>query len=199
MPQIQPFIDETLAVNRDAYLHTEYGKESKLANLFTDLSYNASTKNKQHVDFVVLNSGGFRTEWLPGNITDLNLYNMLPFNNKLVSFVINGSALLKTIEILQEGDAALYHFHGVQTTVSRKPDGHFELLSAKMMTGEKGDSLEDIQPSRNYIGVTVDFLLKGGDDFGKVIEQKVYEPTGEIELGLFRELVRKEIKNTTII
>lgn len=41
-------------------------------------------------DFVIMNSGGFRTTWYPGAIKYFHYYNMFPFSNTLVSFEMNG-------------------------------------------------------------------------------------------------------------
>ena len=55
-----------------------------------------------------------------------------------------------------------------------------------------------IIPTNTYRGVTVDFLLNGGDDFKDVIG-KVYTVKGKVELGAFRENIKPELIEMGII
>lgn len=52
----------------------------------TTIMHNAIPKS----DFVILNSGGFRTSWVPGIIQYQHFYNMFPFDNIIKSFDITG-------------------------------------------------------------------------------------------------------------
>ncbi len=61
-----------------------------MANLFTTLRHQAVPS----AGFVIVNPGGFRTEWMPGVIQYQHYYNMLPFENLLISFDITGKELL---------------------------------------------------------------------------------------------------------
>lgn len=67
--------------------------ESPVANLFTTLIHNAVPT----ADLVILNPGGFRTEWVPGVIQYQHFYNMFPFKNYLYTFELTGAELLKTL------------------------------------------------------------------------------------------------------
>lgn len=47
-----------------------------------------------------------------------------------------------------------------------------------------------IDPTATYVGATIDFLLQGGDDFGKVIKDKVYTPRNVARIGEFKEILK---------
>lgn len=128
--------------------------------MFTTLIHQAIPK----ADFVLVNPGGFRTEWMPGVIQYQHYYNMLPFENMLISFDITGKELLTMLEILQSGEKGFYQCWNIRMEVSLK-DGKKGFISAKFMNGTL------IEEDKTYRGVSIDFLLEGGDDFSKVINK----------------------------
>lgn len=75
-----PYFEE-IVVNEEV-LSKVTDAESALGNLFTSLIHEAVPDS----DFVILNPGGFRTEWLPGVIEYRHYFGMFPFDNTLVSF-----------------------------------------------------------------------------------------------------------------
>ena len=46
-----------------------------------------------------------------------------------------------------------------------------------------------IDPSTTYTGVTIDFLLQGGDDFAKIIGP-VFEPKNTVNIGEFKTVLK---------
>ena len=56
----------------------------------------------------------------------------------------------------------------------------------------------EIVPDKEYIGITSDFLLGGGDDFSEIIE-KVYNPRNVKKLGEFRDSIREVLKAKVVI
>lgn len=57
-----------------------------MANLITNLMHAAVP----YADFIILNMGSLRTIWLPGILQYQHFYNMLPFDNELVTFDMTG-------------------------------------------------------------------------------------------------------------
>lgn len=55
-----------------------------------------------------------------------------------------------------------------------------------------------IVENKNYIGVTIDFLIKGGDDFDTVIKQ-AYTPRDVKVLGEMKASIRELLKSRKII
>lgn len=88
---------------------------------------------------------------------------------------MTGDELLKTLQIAQSGPGGFYNCWNIQTRVTL--DGIKKgFVSATFMDGTP------IDPSATYKGVTVDFLLTGGDDFKDIIG-KVYVPRNAVSLG----------------
>ena len=50
-----------------------------------------------------------------------------------------------------------------------------------------------IDPDATYVGLTVDFLLQGGDDFGKVIPS-IYTPRNNKTHGIIRNSLEGSLK-----
>lgn len=71
-------------------------------------------------------------------------------------------------------------------------------LSAQFINGTQ------ISENKNYLGVTIDFLLGGGDDFKDVINT-VYTPRRVIDRGEYKALIKpflvdmKTIRANTLI
>lgn len=65
-------------------------------------------------------------------------------------------------------------------------------ISAKFINGT------EIDPVKTYTGVTIDFLLKGGDDFKDVIG-KVYTPRNVQNKGDYKELTQPFLEKMEII
>ena len=74
---MQPYLTD-LVFNK-ILLVTHYDRECELANLIT----NSIHANFSFADFVVINPGGLRTQWLPGMLMEKDFYNMFPFGNIL--------------------------------------------------------------------------------------------------------------------
>ena len=121
-------------------------------------------------EFVIINPGGLRTQWYPGYILEQNLYNMFPFVNYLVTFDIMGSELLEMLRIVQAGSLGFYPTAGLRLIATANGASNHKLVHATMYNGDI------IEPDRRYRGMSIDFLLQGGDDFKDVIG-KVYNVT----------------------
>lgn len=137
-------------------------------------------------EFVIINPGGLRTQWYPGTIQYQHLYNMFPFINYLVSFDITGAQLLQMLTIVQAGPLGFYPMFGVDQVVSVTNKKH-AFVSAKMRDGS------EIIPDRVYRGLSIDFLLNGGDDFKPFIGSK-YTPRNTFNHGMIRDLIRKPLE-----
>ena len=86
------------------------------------------------------------------------------------------------LTILQNGDKGLYHSWGIQQIATyNTTNNKTGFVSAKWMNGST------IEFDQVYRGLTIDFLLNGGDDFAKVIG-KVYKPRNVRDEGDLREL-----------
>jgi 2',3'-cyclic-nucleotide 2'-phosphodiesterase (5'-nucleotidase family) len=169
------------------YLTRVYREESELANLITDLIGAALP-----CDFVLVNSGGFRSTWLPGVLQFQHFYNMFPFSNQLVSFEMNGYELIESLKVLQAGRKGFYPVRGLKQVVSLSLNGTARFVSATWANGQP------IDLARNYRGVTINFLLEGGDDF-KDVMGKVYTLRKEKVEGEMRTIMKPKLIERAVI
>lgn len=111
---------------------------------------------------------------------------MFPFINYLISFEMTGAELLQTLITVQAGPLGFYPMYGVNQVVGIDGKGEHRFISATLADGSP------IVPDRIYRGLSIDFLLQGGDDFKNVIG-KIYTPRNTINHGLIREVLRKPL------
>jgi 2',3'-cyclic-nucleotide 2'-phosphodiesterase (5'-nucleotidase family) len=180
VPKMADFLK--VLVESEVDLVTQSNQECELANLVTTLMMEAVPS----ADFVIINPGGLRTEWYPGYIQEQHFYNMFPFENYLESFDIMGSELLKMLEIVQNGPLGFYHTAGLKITVSANGGNNHRFINATLINEEP------IIPDRQYRGMSIDFLLQGGDDFKEVMG-KVYTLRNPKTEGSIKDLIRPKL------
>lgn len=172
LPKMARFLE--VVVQSEVYLFPQTDRENELANLITSLMHDAVSES----DFVIINPGGLRTQWYPGAVLFQNFYNMFPFTNYLVSFDITGAELLQLLTVVQAGPLGFYPMFGVSQVVGIANQQH-RFISATLADGSP------IDPAATYRGLSIDFLLQGGDDFGQVIN-KSYTPRNTKRHGVIR-------------
>lgn len=192
-------------VDTDILLERVRDKENPLGNLISTVLLNVAKSQGLKPDFSIINHGAFRSTWYPGTIQYQDFYAMFPFTGRVKSFDIKGSDLVEMLDRVQTGWDGFYYSDGLFETVS---------LTEKIVDGvkkqEKGfvnATLLDgtpIDPSKTYTGVTIEFLLKGGDDFVKAfkgytdpVTGRVYTPlpTSNVkDLGEQRETFKAELQ-----
>jgi 5'-nucleotidase / UDP-sugar diphosphatase len=104
----QPVVESD--VELDATFDTNYERESKWGNLMTDLMIEIAEQHSQHgngddhgeidVDVAIQNSGGIRSDatYGPGEITGLDIMNILPFPNEVEVVEVSGATFRQYLE-----------------------------------------------------------------------------------------------------
>lgn len=136
----------------------EIGKgrpESKLGNLLTDMMLSAARASvPEGVDVAHLNMGGIRTVLKKGNVSLGDVYEIMPFDNKLIVAVLPGPLMQQFLQ-----------------WEARRQDPQ-----AGMQLVIRGDSLvsariggQPFEPTRTYRVAMSDYIFNGGDaaDFMK--------------------------------
>lgn len=124
--------------------------ESKLLNWATDaLLYEARKYYPGQVDVAVTNIGGLRTEWEAGDITLRHLYELMPFDNKLVVLTLQGEELLELSQI--------FVMDGGQGIANMTIIGEDNQLAQALISGQP------IDPEAYYTVATSDYLSGGTD------------------------------------
>ena len=137
-----------------------------------------------------------KTKWNPGKLPKYKIYEVIPFENNLCTFVMKGNEIKKMMSILQTSDKKYYPTSGIKQTMSKNEKGEYYLSDIKLFNGY--DESELIA-EREYLVSTIEYLIKdGGSDFNKIL--KWYTPQDlNCEYGDIRDLVEKYLKAQNIV
>lgn len=162
-----------------------------LGNFVADaLRERAAAKLGKPVLLAVMNSSGLRKSQIPaGDISTSDIYELLPFENALVTLELTGEQLRRFLDVTvarrnaQSGARILY-----RTNAEKKQP---EIVAVKL-GGEGAET--DIDPKAVYTIVTIDYLVKRGGDYAVLQEAKNVRP-----LGLsMRDAVLDYVKAATV-
>lgn len=128
-------------------------EESPLGNWMTDC-----LRTQAAVDVAFQNSGGIRTHLPAGPVTLRHLYQVMPFDNYLVTLKLTGRQVRQVLEHGVSGDQGIMQVSGLRFTYSpRAPRGE---RVRKVAIGGR-----PLQGDRLYSVATNDFLVDGGDGY----------------------------------
>jgi 2',3'-cyclic-nucleotide 2'-phosphodiesterase (5'-nucleotidase family) len=162
-----------------------------MGNFVTDaVREQAGAKLGKRPALAILNRDGLRKNTIAaGDLRVRDIFEILPFENELVAVDMTGAQLRRLLETLM-GNADLAESGArvkYQTSETRK----FEAVSLQII-GPTG-ALEEIDPSRTYTIVTVDFVMTRGGAYDFLKEIKEARP-----LGLkIRDAVTADVKAKT--
>ncbi|KAJ8935105.1 hypothetical protein NQ314_013001 [Rhamnusium bicolor] len=167
-------------------------KECNFGNLITDalFSYKASVSPQKwrEAPIALFNGGSIRNTIEPvnGDVTKGELLGATPFGNQIVTVTLNGSNLIKTLEIgaRSNGETSFGEFlqvSGLRVVLDMSKPPMSRVVSVQARCGTCNVlEYEEVEPSKNYTMVTTSFLaLDGGDGhyvlteygFNKIIEK----------------------------
>ncbi|MCH5246012.1 MAG: bifunctional metallophosphatase/5'-nucleotidase [Muribaculaceae bacterium] len=131
----------------------------------------------QKVDFALLNKGGIRNSLPAGVITQGNIINMLPFNNRIVVVEISGEKLVELMDIIASQDG-----QAVSAEVSGKYDRKTRKMTSLKINGR------NIDPGKRYVVATIDYLWRGGDNMSPLSESTLIARSANL---LYRDLIEE--------
>jgi 5'-nucleotidase / UDP-sugar diphosphatase len=153
-------------------------RETNLGNLLTDF-----LRTETGSDLAVLNGGGIRTDILKGPIRVKTVLDVLPFNNFPVVLRLSGKEIR---EVLEQGVSDLGGHGGKFLQVSG-------LRLVYQQSAPPGNRVQEIRingqlldPDREYLLATNDFLAAGGDGFSvfqKAFPDEASRPDWKPESG----------------
>nr|MDK2850466.1 5-nucleotidase / UDP-sugar diphosphatase [Candidatus Cloacimonadota bacterium] len=114
-------------------------------------------------DFAFLNLGGVRADIKYGPVTYRDVFEVMPFDNMLVTFECTGEFLKRIIEARVEGSRAGLIISGAEVVYSRARPSWDRVTSLKI-GGEEWD------PNKIYKVATTDFLLQGNAGLTMLLE-----------------------------
>jgi len=133
--------------------------ESPLADMVAD-AFRAEGKTQ----IAIHNIGGIRTKITKGKITWGNAFEVLPFQNTMVTMRLTGAQLKKTLERGLVTSVGMVAISGIRVRFERmKPSGQ-RVVSTVLTDGSP------VEDSKLYSVATNDFVLAGGDGFTEFAE-----------------------------
>ncbi|MEX2180764.1 MAG: 5'-nucleotidase C-terminal domain-containing protein [Gemmatimonadaceae bacterium] len=146
------------------------GAQFALGNLIADAQRSAGRG-----DVGVMNNGGIRAELGAGEIRWWSLYEVQPFENRLVVVTVRGDALRRYLEGIVGGNSIRHHLSGV--TVDYDPSAPAGRRIVRVVIAD-GARLDD---RRRYRVVMTNFLAAGGDGVSLAADAPV-EELGSLDL-----------------
>jgi 5'-nucleotidase len=130
------------------------GEEYGLGRLIAD-----AQRTVANADVAIVNNGGLRADLAAGLVTYGALYQVQPFQNRLLRLAITGKALTQALEHAVAGDRADAHVAGLELWYdARRPPGR-RITRVRLADGR------GIDDRRTYTLAASDFLAAGGGGY----------------------------------
>ncbi|MDR3590619.1 MAG: 5'-nucleotidase C-terminal domain-containing protein [Negativicutes bacterium] len=136
--------------------HDREGQESSLLGQWTT----DRMREAAGADIAFENAGGLRTAIPAGDITMGNFYEVLPFDNTLVTVDMTGAQIMKVLQHgLPGGKFGMVQFSGIKVAWDSSLPAEGRILAVTLPDGTP------LAADRSYRVVTNDFMAAGGDGF----------------------------------
>src|SRR3989441_2767641 len=161
-----------------------------LGNFVADgMHAQASAKLGRPIDLAIMNGGGLRRNTISeGELRARDIFELLPFENALVTLDLTGEQVLKLLGVVVSSHEAQ---SGAHVTYIIKADKSSQLETAKL-SDQKGHENE-IDPKATYTIVTIDYLVNvGGARYSVLREGRNTKPVGITLRDAIMDYVRSE-------
>ncbi len=149
--------DRVFTLASDQLNDRHIGRESTPLGRFICRAY----RDIAQADIAILNSGSIRTGLSPGQITAGAIYDMLPFQNNLVTYALTGQEIANLLAPhLVTGTNAFPEFYGM--TVHAFPTGEGGRFAVAAITGPDGAPLST---DKTYTVAVNSYMAGGGDGY----------------------------------
>jgi len=139
-------------------------------------------------DFAFMNLGGIRADIGRGPITYRDVFDVMPFDNKIVMFEVDGNFLKEIIEMRVSGSRHGLRVAGINVVINKKRESYNRI--SKLLIGG-----EEWKADKIYKVVTTDFLLQG--NAGLVLLTKIPEEKITRYEKDLRDAIVEYIKNNS--
>lgn len=153
-----------------------HSRESELGNLAAD-----ALRLAVHANVGVMNSGGLRSPIEAGPITFGEVFQALPFENRISKIQLTGRELKTFLRIVGSGSRNLPSVSGVRLELidpdfpasysDLNGDGKNEAWKVNRLIDVKFDDGQPIYPDQMYSLAVLDFIAAGGDDLAWMMSQ----------------------------
>jgi 5'-nucleotidase / UDP-sugar diphosphatase len=143
-------------------------EETCLGNLYCD-----AMRAKAKTQIAIQGGGGLRATLNKGEITYGDVYKLLPFNNKLVTYKLKGSDMLATLEhgvsrYGESGNGRFLQLSGLRFAFAPdKPKGQ-RVSSVEIQLGAL---FEPLDPAKEYTIASDNYIQTGGDDYQVLVDK----------------------------
>ncbi|MHC4472028.1 MAG: bifunctional metallophosphatase/5'-nucleotidase [Planctomycetota bacterium] len=140
-----------------APLARDYRRESSMGDWVADVL----RAGPPEADLALVNSGGLRADLDAGPVTFGDVYEVMPFDNRVVRVRMTGAQVRETLETGVSGHHGVIQVSGLAFEFDYdRPEG--ERILSEVLDARTGSPLD---PEGAYIVAVPDFLADGGDDF----------------------------------
>ncbi|MBI1967682.1 MAG: 5'-nucleotidase C-terminal domain-containing protein [Gemmatimonadetes bacterium] len=144
------------------------GGEYALGRLIAD-----AQRNMGRAEAAIMNNTGIRADVAGGTVTYGDLFQVQPFQNRLLRLTVSGAVLLEALEQVVSGERA--HVSGVEVWYDPARPAGRRITRTKLLNGRPVD------PRRTYTLAVTNFLAAGGSGFG-MLRDSPQEDLGLIDL-----------------
>jgi 2',3'-cyclic-nucleotide 2'-phosphodiesterase (5'-nucleotidase family) len=132
------------------------GDEYGLGRLIADAQRSAGRS-----DVAIMNNGGIRSDLPDGMVTWGNVYQVQPFQNRLLRLTVKGAALQDALEHCVAGADHLpdCHVAGVEVWYDARKEPGKRIIRTRLLNGKS------IEKDQSYTLVVSDFMVTGGSGF----------------------------------
>ena len=127
--------------------------ESRVGNWVADVM-----RARAGADIAFQNPGGLRSDIQAGPVTVQDVYEVMPFDNRIALVRLTGSQVLDAVETGVGGDGAV-QVSGIRYVVDRSRPRHERVVKLTLANGTPIDT------AATYLVATNDFMAQGGDGF----------------------------------
>lgn len=137
-------------------------------------------------DIAFQNTGGLRKGIDAGTITMGNLYEVMPFDNTLVTVEMTGQQVMKILEYgIMNQKVGMVQYSGINVFCNVAGSKKTRIISITMSDGRP------LLPDKTYKVVTNDFMAAGGDGFTMFKEGKNFHDTNISLRDILADNLRK--------
>ncbi len=147
-------------------------QNGNLQNVFSDITFEESKdifkkKYNKDADFALINEGSLRTIVPEGNVTVGEIYEVMPFDNKIVVVGIKGYKMIELINYLIQKPQPISNITVDKNNKSAKICG------------------ANFKPDKTYYVITYDYLQKGGDNMSFFKKPKELYPLNTLARDIY--------------
>lgn len=134
----------------------------------------AARKLGKPVSLAIVNTGGLRKNAITaGNLSSQDIYELLPFENALVTLELTGAQLREFFAVVMRRSDAQ---SGARIVYLKNDKKENELIGVRL--GETDADARELDPNALYTIVTIDYLIKRGGEYALLQQAKNITPLG---------------------